>query len=62
MTDTNPILTSKELSNILKVTLRTAKKYLSEMKSHYNPKSNKITMSHYYDYFNIPVQKSEKKA
>ncbi|MFI1773759.1 hypothetical protein [Thalassobellus citreus] len=54
---TNPTLTAKELATILNVTICTAKKYISDMKDYYKPKSNKVTYMHYVDYFAVPKEK-----
>ncbi len=48
------ILTAKDLANKLGVSIRTAEKYIKDMKEYYNPPSKKITLSHFNDYFAIP--------
>lgn len=51
----NPILTVKDVARICNVSDRTATRYIKDMLDYYKPKSNKITLEHYRDYFAVPV-------
>lgn len=50
------VITYKDIASLLNVSPRTGQKYLSDMKRHYNPKSNTLTMAHFNDYFAIPLE------
>jgi hypothetical protein len=51
------LLTVKDISNYLEVSLSTAKKYNNDIKNHYKL-TTKITESHLEDYFKIPKIKA----
>lgn len=54
------ILTAKDIAYLLHVSIRTAYTYLNDMKQYYKPKSNKITIAHFNDYFSIPCADNDK--
>ena len=56
------LLTYNYIFQNMGVSETTAKRILTEIKNHYKPKSNRVLISHFNDYFNIPTSKNIKNS